>query len=68
MLFNSFVFIFVFLPTTLTGFFALSRIGPAWGATWLTFASIVFYGAWDIRYVPLLTRLIHDGVDLRRRT
>lgn len=54
MLFNSFIFIFVFLPATLAGFFALSRVNPAWGAVWLTLASIVFYGAWDVRYVPLL--------------
>jgi len=54
MLFNSFVFIFAFLPLTLVGFFVLSRISPGCGATWLAFTSIVFYGAWDIRYVPLL--------------
>lgn len=54
MLFNSYVFIFVFLPLVLTGFFVLGRRSGQAAAAWLTFASIFFYGWWDVRYVPLL--------------
>lgn len=52
MLFNSYEFIFLFLPVTLIIFFALS--GSKARATWLVLASIFFYGYWDFRYVPLL--------------
>jgi alginate O-acetyltransferase complex protein AlgI len=54
MLFNSFAFVLVFLPVSLAGFFLLSRISQGYGAAWLALASIIFYGVWDIRYVPLL--------------
>jgi alginate O-acetyltransferase complex protein AlgI len=54
MLFNTFGFIFVFLPTTLVGFFFLSRGGEVFGAAWLVLASLAFYAAWNPRYLPLL--------------
>ena len=54
MLFNSYAFIFGFLPVTLTGFFLLARWNTAWAAGWLTAASVVFYGYWNVAYVPLL--------------
>ena len=54
MLFNSFVFIFVFLPLTLAGFFLLGRFRPGLAAAWLTAASLVFYGWWNPLYVGLL--------------
>lgn len=55
MLFNSYEFIFVFLPVTLIVFFAVAKIfGGKFAAAWLVFASIIFYGYWDFRYVPLL--------------
>jgi alginate O-acetyltransferase complex protein AlgI len=54
MLFNSYVFIFVFLPLTLAGFFMLGRIKPILAAAWLTAASLVFYGWWSPVYVGLL--------------
>jgi alginate O-acetyltransferase complex protein AlgI len=48
MLFNSYPFIFVFLPIVLAGYFWLGRSGnlaPVW---WLAVASLVFYavGNW----------------------
>jgi D-alanyl-lipoteichoic acid acyltransferase DltB (MBOAT superfamily) len=54
MLFNSYVFIFAFLPVTLIGFYALARINREWAKTFLMLASFAFYGWWDVRYVPLL--------------
>ena len=54
MLFNSFPFIFVFLPIVVLGFFALARVSDRLAAGWLTVASLVFYGWWDPDYVALL--------------
>jgi alginate O-acetyltransferase complex protein AlgI len=55
MLFNSYEFLFFFLPTTFVVFFALS--GLRWAraaAAWLALASIFFYGYWNPRFVVLL--------------
>ncbi|EXX85882.1 acetyltransferase [Paenibacillus darwinianus] len=55
MLFNSYVFIFAFLPVTVTGYFLLNRFRLVFAAkVWLAVASLVFYGWWDYRYVPLI--------------
>jgi D-alanyl-lipoteichoic acid acyltransferase DltB (MBOAT superfamily) len=54
MLFNSFAFIFLYLPITALGFFVLARRSQTLAAGWLGLASIVFYGIWDYRYIPLL--------------
>jgi D-alanyl-lipoteichoic acid acyltransferase DltB (MBOAT superfamily) len=55
MLFNSYAFIFAFLPATLAGCFLLARsAGPVAAQLWLTAASLVFYASWNVRYVPLL--------------
>lgn len=54
MLFNSYAFIFVFLPLVLLIFFQLARIGHAFAAAWLALASLFFYGYWNLAYVGLL--------------
>lgn len=54
MLFNSYPFIFLFLPVVLVGFFQLGRISHAWAAGWLALASLFFYGYWNPAYVGLL--------------
>ena len=54
MLFNSFAFIFLFLPIAVVGFFGVSRVRHELGTAWLVLASLFFYGWWDYRYVPLL--------------
>ena len=55
MLFNSAVFLTVFLPVVLAGFFILAGTGRRyWAGVWLTLASLFFYGWWDARYLPLL--------------
>ena len=54
MLFNSFGFLFLFLPVTALGFFGLARISQRLAAGWLAAASLFFYGYWDLTYIPLL--------------
>jgi alginate O-acetyltransferase complex protein AlgI len=46
MLFNSYEFLFVFLPVTLAGFYLLGASSRTWAVRWLIFASIVFYALW----------------------
>lgn len=55
MLFNSYLFIFAFLPTTFIVYFFLLRRRFIIGAkTWLITASFFFYSWWNIAYLPLL--------------
>ena len=44
MLFNSYLFIFLYLPVALAGFFQPGRINHAYASAWLAFASLFFYG------------------------
>jgi alginate O-acetyltransferase complex protein AlgI len=53
MLFNSYQFLFGFLPLTLAGYFFWGRYRPAWAMPWLALASVFFYAYWDWRFVPL---------------
>jgi D-alanyl-lipoteichoic acid acyltransferase DltB (MBOAT superfamily) len=54
MLFNSYGFLFAFLPLTLAGYCCLARYGASATAAWLAAASLFFYGWWDSRYLLLL--------------
>ena len=55
MLFNSYEFIFLYLPIVLAGYFLLGKSGNnQYTGIWLVLSSIVFYGWWDYHYVPLL--------------
>ena len=55
MLFQSYIFVFLFLPVSLTGFYF---IGNRWGGMaaklWLIVMSLWFYGSFRIEYVFLL--------------
>jgi len=54
-LFNSYVFILLFLPATLLGFFALGHWGRVHAAlTWLAGTSLFFYAYWNPVYLLLL--------------
>src|ERR1700744_3714934 len=55
MLFNSPVFIFVFLPVVLLGYYSLGRRSARAAAGWLTLSSFVFYGWWDPAFVFILS-------------
>src|SRR5947208_6459428 len=52
MLFNSFVFLLLFLPVTY-GVFWLLRTAQA-RYTWLTVTGYIFYGYWDARFCLLM--------------
>ena len=55
MLFNSYIFIFCFLPVTLVIFFGLARFRQIEAAKiWLTISSLFFYAYWNIAYLPLM--------------
>lgn len=54
MLFNSFKFIFVFLPVAMLGFHVLGRFGRRPVIAWLSLCSIVFYAAWNVSFVLFL--------------
>ncbi|MEC4750294.1 MBOAT family protein [Methylomicrobium sp. Wu6] len=54
MLFNSYVFIFAYLPIVFFGYFSLGRYSHKLAAAWLALASIFFYGWWDARFTALL--------------
>jgi alginate O-acetyltransferase complex protein AlgI len=54
-LFNSYEFIFVFLPVTLAVFYAFLRLGMGRGAIgWLLLASLAFYSYWQPAHLPVL--------------
>ncbi len=52
--FNSFIFLLGFLPCALVGYAAVCRLGPVWAKSWLLLVSLLFYGAWAPRFLPLL--------------
>jgi len=54
MLFNSYQFIFLFLPVALLGYFLVGRLGHSASVLWLTLSSLVFYSAGNWQFVPLL--------------
>ena len=54
MLFNSYVFIFAFLPMVWMGYFLIGKYSHALASLWLAASSLFFYGWWDVRYVSLL--------------
>ncbi|WP_340394235.1 MBOAT family O-acyltransferase [Paenibacillus sp. FSL E2-0177] len=69
---------FGFLPIVLAGYFILNRLRLTLCAkVWLTLASLVFYGYWNIKYVPLIlisilfnyvmSHFIHTTTAKRRR-
>ncbi|MDY6825253.1 MAG: MBOAT family protein [Thermodesulfobacteriota bacterium] len=55
MLFNSYTFILLFLPVTLTGFFLMGHKAMPWAAmAWLVGASLFFYGWWNPLYLFII--------------
>lgn len=54
MLFNSYQFLFVFLPITLLGYYVIGRYQHLAAAAWLTLASLSFYAYWSLAALPLL--------------
>ena len=55
MLFNSYYFIFVFLPISFLIYYLLNNRGLYfYSKVFIAFASLVFYSWWNIAYLPLL--------------
>jgi alginate O-acetyltransferase complex protein AlgI len=59
MLFNSTLFVFLFLPVTLAGYFLLRRVdNHRWAIVWLVIVSSAFYSWFSLRLLALLAVLI----------
>jgi alginate O-acetyltransferase complex protein AlgI len=54
MLFNSYAFIFGFLPVVWIAFFVIGRYSRAGASGWLALSSLFFYGWWSPSSLPLL--------------
>lgn len=67
MLFNSYVFIFVFLPVAWAIYCAARTVLPAGSNALLVLASFVFYAWWDVRFLSLLLLSIGVNYLLGRR-
>lgn len=55
MLFNSYEFLFLFLPVTFFIYFLLNKLRFIdMAKSWLVLASLVFYSYWNIKYLPII--------------
>ena len=54
MLFNSSVFVFIFMPVVLAGYFLIARKSHQGALAWLAIGSIFFYAYWSIKALPIL--------------
>ena len=55
MLFNSYLFIFIFLPIVLLAYLQLEdNLKYHWAICWLIFASLFYYGWWKLQFLLLI--------------
>ncbi len=54
MIFNSFEFIFLFLPIVWVLYYILGKLHIPFAKVWLVVASLFFYGYWNPAYLPLI--------------
>jgi len=54
MLFNSYAFLFFFLPLAIAGHFLLGRSRPAYACIFTALTSLIFYAMWSVGALPLL--------------
>jgi alginate O-acetyltransferase complex protein AlgI len=66
MLFNSYIFIFGFLPPVLVGFYVLGARSREWALLWLIAASLMFYAWWRPLNVLLIAPSILINYGLSR--
>ena len=57
MLFNSYGYLFLFLPAALLGYFALSRLSTM-ALVWLIAASLFFYAWWNPWHLPIIANFV----------
>ena len=67
MLFNSYGYLFLFLPIALAGYFALNR-SSAVALTWLVMVSLFFYAWWNPWHLPIVLGSIAFNFWVGRRT
>jgi alginate O-acetyltransferase complex protein AlgI len=66
MLFNSYIFLFGFLPVVLVGFYILGARRREWALLWLTAASLLFYAWWRPLNVLLIAPSIFVNYGISR--
>ena len=66
MLFNSYQFIFLFLPITWAGYFLLGRFSTWSPVVWLALASLVFYSVSNWQFVACFPQLRYTESLLHR--
>ena len=54
MFFNSYLFVLLFLPVTVAGYFLCNRRSTLLGKFFLLLASLTFYGCFNVAYLPIL--------------
>lgn len=67
MLFNSYIFIFIFFPLCITGFYLLNNVDNSdWAKTWLIGLSLWFYGYFNLSYlgIMILSILVNYGLTM----
>ena len=64
MLFNSYIFIFLFFPLCLLGFYLLNKVNAVSAKIWLIGFSLWFYGYFNIRYlcIMIFSILVNFGI------
>ena len=67
MLFNSYIFMFAFLPAVWFAHAATRKFLPSWSNAVLALSSMGFYAWWDLRFVPLILLSISMNFLLGRR-
>jgi len=65
-LFNSYVFLFAFLPLSITGFFLTARFNRVAARLWLIVVSFVFYGWWNPIFCLFLAASIAGNYGVSR--
>ena len=67
MLFNSYIFIFLFLPITLLGFYILREKQATLAKVWLTCFSFWFYGYFNFSYLTIMLVSIIGNYGIHRQ-
>src|ERR1700756_623651 len=66
MLFNTYEFIFAFLPATLACFYAIGIVSQTWALRWIIFVSLLFYALWRPLNVLIIAPSIFINFALAR--
>lgn len=67
MLFNSYIYLLLFLPISVLGYLQFRQRSPVAGLVWLNICSFFFYGWWNPAYLPLLLASIFANFQLGKQ-